>query len=261
LSILEALILGIIQGLTEFLPISSSGHLAVTQHLLGLSAPDANLFFNVMLHFATVLAILAVYWKDFLFLFTERRREAGLILLGTIPAGVIGLLFKDTFESLNGVLWAIGIGFLTTATILTICDRAGDEDADRRHLGELAFGAILMIGLAQAVALMPGVSRSGMTIAAALLLGTQRDEAVRFSFLLAVPVILGASILELKDFAQTDHPFEPIPLLIGMAAAGLVGYGALRVLLSMVKRRKLVFFALYCWLLGGCTLVWGMMQS
>jgi undecaprenyl-diphosphatase len=263
---LQALVLGIVQGLTEFLPVSSDGHLAITYRLFG-QMPD--LTFEVFLHFATLLAMVVYFRGDILVLLksllpagkgSAERRLVWIIVLATLVSGVLALLMKRLVESANTSLVAIGAGFLVTAVAL-----AGAELLSRRVSSrapdELGWRRAAAVAVAQACATLPGVSRSGSTIAAGMLAGLSREAAARFSFLLGIPIIAAANIYELKDvFAGAAFPGVGTSL-IGFIAAAAVGYVAIAALLSVVRRRPLYMFSVYTACVGLAVIVWGLTAS
>ena len=261
---LEAFLLGLIQGLTEFLPVSSSGHLELGKALLGVD--EGGLAFSVVVHGATAMSTIVVFRKDIVDLVTgvfspgERgagaRSFAGLILLSMVPVGVVGLMFKDAIEArLDGHLGAVGAALLVTAALLFWAQRRGREGG---RVGVLEAG---VIGCAQAVAVLPGISRSGATISAALLLGVDREEAARFSFLMVLPPILGATLLEVKDLMDPAVHGGPeasgMALAVGAGAAFFSGWWACRTMMALVKRNGFNGFAVYCAVVGVAALILG----
>jgi len=243
---LQSLLLGILQGLTEFLPVSSSGHLVLLQlWLADAFAFGANaVAFDLALHVATLIPVLWFYRSDVTTLARSPHRHGryiGLLFLATIPTALIGLLLKDTFEALFHTPRAVAVALFVTATLLA---STRWTDRTRAETRALTPATAVVIGLAQGLAITPGISRSGSTIAAALLLGVGRAEAARFSFLLSVPAILGASILVAKDGVAFPADLW-VPLVLGFVAAGSVGYAALRWLVHLVKRGALHRFAFY----------------
>jgi undecaprenyl-diphosphatase len=263
---IEAVVLGVVQGLTEFLPVSSSGHLVLFQHLFGLVEPE--LLFDISVHVGTLLAVLVVFYRDILrlleaivrlpvlarssggwgalFAAHPEIRLAAMIAAGCIPTAVLGIAFAKVAEQLFGTLWLVGAALLVTGTFLWFTRR---QKATGRPIGQMRIKDALIIGFIQGLAIIPGISRSGATICAALYLGVDRELAGRFSFLLAIPAILGALVLGLDSEAfHTDLPLGTI--VLGSAAAAIVGYLALVVLLKMVKKGQLYRFAPYCWLVG-----------
>lgn len=268
----EAVLLGLVQGLTEFLPVSSSGHLAIGQALLGIRSPG--IAFEVLVHFATLVVIMAAFRRETGLLVGAAARLPRLILqgglrralaqegdvrllalvaLGSVPAGVAGLLVRDVVGELFADVRAVGWALLVTGALLWASDRARPG---RNALLVITPAQALVVGIAQACALVPGISRSGATIVAGLFAGLSREAAAGFSFLLAIPAILGATFLELKDFAADGVPLPAGAVLAGMAAAGLAGYGALRMLLRFVRAGRLSWFAYYAWAAGIAALLW-----
>lgn len=253
----RAIVLGVVQGITEFLPISSDGHLALLQAGLnrwfGTTGDGNTLELVLALHVGTLISIILVYWNDLKQL-PRQPWLCGLLILATIPAGLVGLLLKETFEkSFNSPLIA-GLGFLVTAGALLI-----GQWSERPRLREqdLSLWQALWIGCCQTLALLPGVSRSGTTIAAGLSTGLERTASARFSFLMAVPVIGGATLLMVKDVIEQGHTSHSLSALIaGAVTAGVVGYFALTWLLRMVTQRRLHWFAYYCLALGCLTIAW-----
>ncbi|ADK86053.1 Bacitracin resistance protein BacA [Desulfarculus baarsii DSM 2075] len=256
----QAIFLGAVQGLTEFLPVSSSGHLVLGQHLLGLREPQ--LMFDVAVHVGTLAAVLIVFRDDLLAMIRglwagddrgrEGRRLIMLVAVGSVPTALMGFLLKDFFESLFASVAAVGAALLFTGCLLMLTRLASGRGLG---LSEVGPGRALLIGLAQGVAITPGVSRSGSTIAVGLLLGLERQLAARLSFLLFIPAISGALLLQLLDAEASAAPETSI-LLAGALTAGLVGYVCLRLLLRVVNQGKISYFAYYCWALGLAALAW-----
>jgi undecaprenyl-diphosphatase len=256
---LEVLVLGIIQGLTEFLPISSSGHLVILQRLFGIQSD--NVLLEVTVHCGTLLSVAVVFWQDLKRLIqaffkglphpviaSRRDKDFQLILylfIGTLPAVVVGLLWKDQIEAIFHSAKLVGVTLMVTGLVLGITHFV-------KPLSQLVdLRRSLLIGIAQAVAILPGISRSGATIATGLFLGLKREEATRFSFLLSIPAILGALILHLPDLLAPTRP-DIIwwVLLLGFSSAFIVGYLAIRWLLQLVNSGKFAHFAPYCLLVG-----------
>jgi undecaprenyl-diphosphatase len=255
MTVWEGIVLGLVQGLTEFLPVSSDGHLVLAGALLGVATPGVSV--EVALHVATLGAVLVVYGRRLAALIVGvlRRRPddlrlAGLLALGTVPAGVVGLLFKPLVERAFDSLWMAGAGFLVTGAILwsTRRVRSGDLTAP-------GAGAAALIGVAQALAILPGVSRSGSTVSTALLLRVRPAEAAEFSFLLAVPAITGAAVLESRHIAAGLAGIGIVPLAVACAVAFVSGIWAIRVLLALLRRGRFHVFAPYCWGIGALTLI------
>jgi len=270
MNLLHAFLLGVLQGATEFLPVSSSGHLVLVPWLLGWPAPG--LAFDAVVHWGTALAIVAYFWRDWVSLVqaafrflretgfsgknrvSAEARLAWLILLGTLPGVLAGYLLEDFFEGMFARPVAAAIFLLVTAALLTASERLGRR---QRDLDTLAWLDALIIGLAQALAIFPGISRSGATIAAGLARGLRREPAARFSFLLATPIILGAGLLQVVDLARAgDLTTQATVLVAGLLAAGVVGFGCIHFLLRYLQRRRLYPFAVYCTVVGvACLLV------
>lgn len=257
----EALILGLIQGLTEFLPVSSSGHLELGAALFGLE--EDNLTFSIIVHGATFLSVLVVFRKDILnllvnlfrFRWNAETKFIVLLILSAIPVGLVGVLFKDQLEALfEGRIAMVGFMLLITATLLFLTRFA---PAQKKEVG---FKSALIIGLAQTLAIMPGISRSGATISTALYLGIDRHKATRFSFLMVLIPIFGASLLELLDLAKESGPstLSPTILIIGALAAFGSGLFACSWMLRIVRGGKLGYFAVYCAIAGTIAIIYGL---
>ena len=256
----QALILGLVQGVTEFLPISSSAHLVLVPWLLGWG--DPGLSFDTMVHWGTLAAVVITFRRDLVELARAwldslrdravasdpRRRIAWLIVVGTVPAALAGFLFEDFFESLFGSPLRVAALLLVTGLVLVISEFLGKR---WRDMESIALSDALLIGLAQAVSIAPGISRSGATIAAGLLVGLRRAAAARYSFLLATPIIFGAGLLHLLRLIQANTPASGLlPLAVGFLAAALSGYLSIRFLLAYLQRGRLYPFAVYCWAVG-----------
>ncbi len=255
---IEALILGFVQGLTEFLPVSSSGHLEVGKHLLGIDTPDS-LRFTLVVHGATVLSTLVVFRKDivnllaglFKFRWNEETKYIAKIAFSMIPIGIVGLFFKDYVEEIfntEKMLLLVGFMLLITASFLAFSyyKKSGDR--------EITFRDAMIIGIAQTFAVMPGISRSGATIATGLIIGNRRTEVARFSFLMVLVPIIGENTLDLlkNDVPQaaTGNEISLLVMLAGFVAAFVSGLLACQWMIEIVKRGKLIYFALYCALVG-----------
>ena len=252
---LDALWLGLIQGLTEYLPVSSSGHLEIANTLLGIKGSD-NLVFAVLVHAATVCSTLVVLRKEiaglfcglFRFRWNEETQYIAKILLSMIPVGIVGVFFKDTVESFfgNGLL-VVGIMLLVTALLLTFAYRAKPRKKD-----SISYRDAFVIGLAQACAVLPGLSRSGTTIATGLLLGDKKEQIARFSFLMVIIPILGEAFLDLVggEFSPAESGLSVTAMLVGFLAAFVSGCAACKWMLKLVQNGRLVWFALYCALMA-----------
>jgi undecaprenyl-diphosphatase len=254
MDLLEAIILGIIQGLTEFLPVSSSGHLELAKALFGdTSVPQESLTFTVVLHAATALSTIVVFRKEiaeifrglFQFKWNEEMQFSVKIILSMIPAVVIGLAFEKELESFfGGKILLVGFMLLVTAVLLLLADKAKNTNKS------VSFKSSVIIGISQAIAMLPGISRSGATISTSVLLGVDRTKAARFSFLMVVPLILGKVA---KDILSGDINFqssEIIPLSAGFIAAFISGLLACTWMIALVKKSKLSYFSLYCAIVG-----------
>jgi len=254
----QGILLGLVQGLTEFLPVSSDGHLTVIGHVAGVHTPGV--FVEVALHVATLGSILVVYGKRFtqLALGVLRRqpedlRYAGLLLLGMIPAGLVGIFLEDLIARAFDSLWAAGVGFLVTGAALWSTRHRGTEGAPRPSTR----GAVV-IGLAQALAPLPGVSRSGMTIASGLWVGVGAVPAADFSFLMAIPLIAGAGLVEARHASADIAQVGAVPLLVACLVAFVSGVFAIRFLVAMLRRGRFYAFAPYCFVVGTLTLVYAL---
>lgn len=260
---LQALALGILQGLTEYLPVSSSGHLTIGAHLFGLSGEE-NLAFTVAVHVATVLSTCVILWKEIVWLFqdlfkfkwNEGTKYVVNILISMIPVAIVGFFFKDKVEEVFGSgLLIVGICLMVTASLL-----AFSYWAKPRQREEISPLHAFIIGIAQAVAVLPGLSRSGSTIATGLLLGNKKEKLAQFSFLMVIPPILGEALLDAKDMAEVGvstamSGLSPVALLVGFVAAFVSGCFACKWMINLVKKGKLIWFALYCAVIGVLAIV------
>ena len=274
MEIYQGIILGILQGLTEFLPVSSSGHLALGQSFFNITEPT--LFFDVSLHIGTLLAVAVVFFQDIRRMLValldlmrqgffrrdarkmisenEDIRFAFLIIVGSIPTALLGLGFKPYADTLFSSVSFVGCMLLVTGTFLWMT-----RTAPRQGDGIMTFGVkrALLVGLCQGLAVIPGISRSGATISAGLFSGIDRETAARFSFLLSIPAIVGAEVLSLKDFMEVGASINVTATLLGTIVSFAVGYGALVLLLRIVKKGRLHLFAPYCWALGTIAVIFG----
>ncbi|KAF1083402.1 MAG: Undecaprenyl-diphosphatase [Candidatus Rifleibacterium amylolyticum] len=254
---------GLVQGLSEFLPVSSSGHLALMQHFFNFEDPDANLLTTVALHFGTLLAVLYYFRADILPYFTpsgwknpDRRKIAMLVVAGSVPTALIGLGFKKHFESLFANPSAVCIALFITGLLLLICEKLKKQD-NQQNLESISWWKAVSIGLVQGLAVTPGISRSGSTIATGLLLGIKGEDATRFSFLLMIPAVGGATLLKVKDLFETGLPesIEPAGLAAGTLVSVITGFLALKLLVYMVKQQKLSYFAYYLFCVSTISLI------
>ncbi len=267
----QALILGIVQGLTEYLPVSSSGHLEIFKEILGIDLPDdENLQFNVVVHAATVLSTIVILWpmfRDlcrsfFTFRMDDNFRYVCKILVSCIPVGIVGVFFKDYVEKIFGSgLLIVGICLIVTAGLLLFAHlsdmRAGK--LQRANAGrDISWWDAVIIGCAQAVAVLPGLSRSGTTIATGIMLGDKRDKVASFSFLMVILPILGESLLDVKDMMSADYAVQTdaLSMAIGFVAAFIVGCAACSWMLNIVKKGKLWWFSVYCVAMGVICILW-----
>ena len=244
-SLWQAIILGIVQGLTEFLPVSSSGHLVIFQNLFGMTEPV--IAFDAFLHLGTLVAVFIVFWGDIKELIRHPlSRFMALIIVGSIPVALMGFLLQDIFEALFSSLIAVSIALIVTGALMFVSDRFHGE----KSIKELAFSRAIIIGIFQGLAITPGLSRSGSTIFGSLLCGIKRDEAAKFAFILSIPAILGAAGYQfLKIIGDNTFVFQ-WSYLAGLISAALVGYFAIKVFLEVLKRKNMRYFAYYCWLLA-----------
>lgn len=246
-----AALLGLVQGLTEFLPVSSSGHLVLLQHYFGVA--DVGIAFDVLLHLATMLAVV-VYFRADLWRLVRDPRKVLLVVVSSIPAGIAGLALEDLFARLFASVTAVGVALLGTGFVLWGAERLSASYRERRNGERMSFADAWWIGLGQALAIVPGLSRSGTTIAAGLARGLERESAARFSFLLSVPVILGAGVLQVRDLSFASAQ-EVAPLAAGFLAAFASGLAAIRILLDVIRRSRLTLFSWYVWTLGAVVLL------
>jgi len=273
LTYFQAIILGIVQGLSEFLPISSSGHLALLQHFFGIQS-DNVMMFTVMLHVGTLVSVFIMYWSDIWALIKEfflmiadlctgkglrlkerPVRKLGLMIIwATIPTAIMGLLFNNFFESLNSKLWAIAIGWIITGFMLYFSEKIS---RNRNGIEEMRFRDGFLIGVLQGIAICPGISRSGSTMVGGLSTGLRREFAVRFAFLISIPTILGAAVMEAPDAVQASASGMAMgPVIVGVIVSAVCGVLAIKAMIKVVIAQKLKWFAYYVWVLGAVILVY-----
>ena len=267
--------MGILQGLTEFLPVSSSGHLAIFQNLFHIGNGVEDLFlFDILLHVGTLIAIFVAFYKDIIKLIKEGigiifdfilnvvgkltgkkwkrvirtgyRKFVMLVIVSTIPTAIIGVLLKDLVSECSKTLIMPGIFLLITACILFIADRAEEGDKTPK---DATYRDALLIGTSQGIATLPGISRSGTTITLALVCGFEKRFAVKYSFIMSIPAVLGAAVLEVKDAVEAHAKFE-VSYLVGMIVAAVVGYAAIKLMLNVVRKKRYIFFSVYCFIIG-----------
>lgn len=243
---LEAFILGMVQGLTEFLPVSSSGHLVIFQHLFGLK--EAPLAFDVLLHMGTLIAVFIAFREDIVSILKKPfDKLTFLILIGIIPAGLAGYFLEDYVEMAFQSLLVVGFGLIFTGFILKVSENYANNRILLKEAEETSFKDAVFIGIMQALAILPGISRSGSTIAAGLFAGLNRDFAARFSFLLSIPVILGAGLLQIKNLGSGLEAMRLLPYAVGFLSSIIFGYFAIKVVLRLVRGGRLSVFSYYCW--------------
>lgn len=270
MNLLEAVILGVFQGVAEFLPISSSGHLVLLQHLFNIK--EGNLFFTEMLHFGTLISIFIVYFQDIKKIIIDilklmgdlvkgRRinklttyQKLGLfIILGSIPTAIIGLTFEDFFEGLYTSILPIGIALMVTGALLYIAEKKSFQD---KKVKDMTILDSLIIGTFQGIAIIPGISRSGSTIVAGLLRGLNKSLATEYSFLLALPATFGAFLLGIiKVFRDGTSVVVNFPLVLGVIISAVVGVISIKILIKLLKKNKLYYFSYYLWVVGAITII------
>lgn len=296
MSLLEAMIMGLVQGLAEFLPISSSGHLALFKHILGIDfEASGGILFDVMLHFGTLVAIFIAFWKDIkrlimegfciigdfftnVFVFFQNaiskkrgekreyhkivnsayRKFVMLVIVSTIPTGIIGILLDDVIEKANATILIPGIGLLVTSCLLFIADHAGQG---KKRPNQITYKEAGVVGIMQGVATLPGISRSGSTIATCLKLGFDKNFAVKYSFIMSIPAVLGAAVLKAKDF--TTMSLDSVTIVnyfVGTLVSAIVGYICIKTMLVVVRGKKFKGFAYYCFLVGAIAVIWNFMM-
>lgn len=257
MGILEAIILGIVQGLTEFLPVSSSGHLEIAKELLQVGEQEQNLLMTIVLHAATALSTLFIFWKDvkeilsglFQFNWNEELQFSLKIILSMVPATFVGLFFEAEIEQLfGGQILLVGSMLLITGLLLFLADKAKKTDQN------VSFFNALIVGISQAIAILPGISRSGATISTSVLLGIDREKAARFSFLMVVPLILGKMAKDMLSGEIQTEATQLLPLIAGFIAAFFTGLLACKWMIKLVKNSQLKYFAYYCFIIGGLSI-------
>ncbi len=265
MDVLDAILLGIIQGLTEFLPVSSSGHLELGKAILGNNTiPQESLLFTIVLHFATALSTIIVFRKDVLTIlkglfqlkWNEEMQFSVKILISMLPAVFIGLFFEENLEELFGEnIQLVGFMLMVTALLLFLADKATNTSR------KVSFNNAFLIGISQAIAILPGISRSGATISTSVLLGIDKTKAARFSFLMVVPLIFGSIIKKVSDGNVMIETIHFIPLIVGFFAAFIAGLLACTWMIRLVKKSKLRYFAMYCLVVGGVAIAFSFFNS
>ena len=269
----EAVILGLVQGLAEFLPISSSGHLALLQQWFGIDENKV-LLFAVLLHVGTLISVFIVYWKDIWELIVELcltikdlctgkglrleerpvRKLGVMIIVATIPTAIIGLLFNDLFDKLYTSVLPVGIGLIITGFLLILAERTGNSN---RGIEKMNFRNALFIGTVQGIAICPGISRSGSTLFGSLICNLDRKFAVKFVFLISIPSILGSAVMEAPDAIKAGIDMAQLgPVLVGMAVAAVSGLVAIKTMIKIVSDKKLSYFSYYVWVLGAAVVLY-----
>ena len=263
-----ALLMGFFQGLTEYLPVSSSGHLAIAGELFGVEDPEKVMSFTVAVHVATVASTIVVLWKEIVWVFkglfcplqngrmNDEQSYALNIIVSMIPIAVVGVCFKDYIEKAFGGLVVVGCCLLVTAALLCFSYFAKPRTKEKITLSDA-----LIIGVAQAIAALPGLSRSGSTIGTGLILGDKKETLAQFSFLMAIPPILGMALLDVKDMlevgvAEAMAGISPLALVLGFMSAFITGCAACKLMINLVKRGKMIWFAAYCAVVGVAVLIW-----
>lgn len=256
--LIKSVILGIIQGFTEFLPVSSTGHLVLGRKFFGLE--EAGIFLDTMLHFGTLIAVVVVFWDDIVYMIKNPLSKLTLlIIVGTIPTAIIGLTFEDYFTELSVTGATLGWEFLATGAILWFADSY--KSKNNKSIDQISYRDALFIGTLQGVAILPAISRSGLTIAGSLFRGINKNDAARFSFLLSLPAILGAVVLQSAKLLRGNESasLEAVggwgPLLAGTVAAAVAGYIAVKWMIKILKTGSLKVFSIYVWALGIMVLV------
>jgi len=280
IELLQSVFLGVVQGVAEFLPVSSSGHLAIFKNIFGME--DVGVSFDVLLHIGTLIAVFIVYWKDIISLISDGigiiidffanigifinnrvveekkayrkvicngyRKFAMLVVVSTIPTGIIGLLGEELIDQASATLIVPGVCLLITGTLLLISDSLPDG---KKVPKTTSYGNAIFIGIAQGIATLPGISRSGTSITAELACGLKRDFAVKYSFIMSIPAILGAAVLKLKDFGSEGlGGYTMFTYAVGMLVSAIVGYICIKTMLVVVRNKKFKYFAYYCYAVG-----------
>ena len=269
---LDAIVLGIVQGLTEFLPVSSSAHLVFMHAITGV---EPSLAYDTLLHIGTLVAVMAYFWSDLINMFRsffsslmdipqgqfrkglhedQFKKLAWFIIIGTIPAGIAGILFKDFFEGLFGNIAAVGFFLIITGFLLFGSEIISRKVSSKTGLKEMNVKNSIIVGIAQACAIAPGISRSGATISTGLFLGLERELAARYSFLLSIPAIVGAALIQIKDITSILD-ISTTGAIFGFIASVISGYLAIKFMLKLIKEKDLLPFAYYCWIVGPLAII------
>lgn len=272
MDIIQSIIIGIVQGLTEFLPVSSSAHLVFVPYLLGT---ESSLAYDTLLHIGTLVAVVVYFWNDLLHMINsffsslmdiprgrlisgiredKFKKLAWFIIIGSIPAGLAGILLKDFFEGLFNNIPAVGFFLIITGILLYSSEMISRKISKKSGVKEMNVKNSLIIGVAQACSIAPGISRSGATISTGLFLGLERELAARFSFLLSIPAILGAALIQIKDISSLMD-MTTGAALAGFIAAIITGYLAIKIVLKLITEKNLLIFAYYCWIVGPLAII------
>lgn len=270
---LKAVILGIVQGLTEFLPVSSSGHLVIFQNFINMKT---DLFFDVMLHVGTLISVFIVYWEDISRMFIEflamirdaikgkfslknpYRRFTFMVIIACIPTGLMGVFLNDYFEQLFGGFTFVGFALIITGAVLVIGEKLGNG---HKSMGNINIVDALVIGIFQGIAITPGISRSGSTIVGGLFRGFNRELATKFSFIVSIPTVLGAALLEGKDALEVGIlSVNLVAMLSGIIASAVAGVFAIKVMIRILNRGKLHYFSYYCWAMGLFVIIYSVLK-
>lgn len=270
---ITSIIMGIVQGLTEFLPISSSGHLVILQHFFHVD--QGNLAYSILLHLGTLIAVMIAFWhsisnmiieffsmikdlfkeKSFCIYKSKYRRYIVNIIIASIPVAIVGILLDDVFETIFSKIEVVSFTLIFTGIILILGERVGKRN--KKNIENMSLSNIITVGLFQTVAIMPGISRSGSTIVGGLFAGLKKEEATEFSFLVSLPAVLGAVILKSKDIMELENlGMSPIALVSGFIASIIFGIFAIKLLVALVKKGKLYYFSYYCWAVSALLIIY-----
>ncbi len=291
MNILKALLMGLVQGITEFLPVSSSGHLAIFKKVLGINL-DSGMYFDVMLHLGTLVAVIIVFREDiwgmirefwgmlvtifanFLVFIMRRkgntrytyfkvvnssyRKLVLMVLISTVPTGILGMVGSELVERASETLWIVGICLILTAVLLFLADKHPDGTM---RIKDASYSGAFIMGISQGVATMPGLSRSGTTIATGLMLGYNKKLAVKYSFIMSIPAILGAVVVKLGDLKNEAFGSANLPgYILGTVVAGVTGYFSIKYMLKLIRRKRYIGFAIYCAVLGVVAIVFSIVR-
>lgn len=292
LDILKSVLMGLIQGITEFLPVSSSGHLAIFRKIFGLNL-DTGLYFDVMLHLGTLVAVIVVFREDIwgmlreawgmlvtvfanFLVFIMRRRGSSkytyfkvvnssyrklvlMVIISTVPTGILGMVGSELVEKASDTLWIVGICLILTAVLLFLSDKHPDGTM---RIKEAPYSGAFILGIAQGIAVMPGLSRSGTTIATGLMLGYNKKLAVKYSFIMSIPAILGAVIVKIGDLKNEAFGSANLPgYILGTIAAGVTGYFSIKYMLKLIRSKRYIGFSIYCAVIGAAAIIFSLVKG